>query len=57
MAAGIEARDFAVEFFLHSEGRRMSCGNGIHKPETGIVARVLILGAGITQPHDQINTC
>ena len=57
MAAGIEARDFAVEFFLHSEGRRMSCSNGIHKPETGIVARVLILGAGITQPHDQINTC
>ena len=57
MAAGMEACDLSVEFFFLSEMRALGTGNGIHKPETGVVARMFILGAGITQPHDEINTC
>jgi len=57
MTVRIDPRDVAVKFFFHSKWRRMGSGNSIHKPETGIVARVLILGAGITQPHNEINTC
>ena len=57
MAAGMEACDLTVEFFFHAKWCRMGSGNRIHKPETGIVARVFIFGAGITQPHNEINTC
>ena len=57
MATGIDPRHVAVEFFFLAKWHRMGCGNRIHKPETGVVARVFIFGAGITQSHDQINTC
>ena len=57
MTASIEARDFTVEFFFHSKGRTLCPCYRIHKPETGVVARVFIFRTGITQSYNQINTC
>ena len=57
MAASIEARDFAVEFIFHTKGHTLCPCDRIHKPETGVVARVCVFRTGITQSHNQINTC
>ena len=57
MATRMQTGDFTVEFFFHSEGRTLSPGDRINKPETGVVARVFIFGTWITQSHNQINTC
>ena len=57
MATSVETSDFAMEFFFRAEVRALFTGHSVHKPETGVVARVFIFGAGITQPHNEINTC
>ncbi len=57
MATSMETRDFTVEFFFRTEVRALFTGHGIHKPETGVVARVFIFGTGISQSHNKINTC
>jgi hypothetical protein len=53
----IDSRNVAVKFFFLAKWYCMRRGNGIHKPETGVVARVFVFGTGITQSDNQINTC
>ena len=57
MTVRIDPRNVAVKFFFLAKWHCMRRGNGIHKPETGVVARVFVFGAGITQSDNQINTC
>jgi hypothetical protein len=56
MAINIDPRDGTVEFLLLPESHIVRVRQGIQKPETGVMTRVLILWPGITQTDNKINT-
>ncbi len=57
MATRVKTRDFTMEFFFLSKVRTLCSSHRVYKPETGVVARVFIFRAGISQSHNEINAC